>query len=139
MSEDGDAGDGPVAGGRPSLDDWATFADIPEDLTWGDLSGDVALAADDDPTESDPVETLDERERRQVLEFRETLFKRVNWLVYATTIAGVILMCAYMALMRGDLDYRVIIAWYSSMAVQTIGLLAVIAKSLFPNGDRGKR
>ena len=47
-------------------------------------------------------------------------------------------MAAYMMVMRGSLDYRVIIAWYSSMALQTIGLLAVIAKNLFPNGGGAK-
>ena len=138
--EDGGAGDGPAAAGRPSLNGyWATFDDIPEDLTWDDLSGDVTLAAKDGPAESDPVGTIDERERRQVLEFRETLFKKVNRLVWVTTFAGIVLMAAYMMVMRGSLDYRVIIAWYSSMALQTIGLLAVIAKNLFPNGDGGAK
>ena len=94
--------------------------------------------AKDGPAESDPVGTLDERERRQVLEFRETLFKKVNRLVWVTTFAGIVLMAAYMMVMRGSLDYRVIIAWYSSMALQTIGLLAVIAKNLFPNGGGAK-
>lgn len=138
-SETGDgAGDAAARKGRTwgDLPEGLTWDDISEDLTWDDLANtDVPLGREDAPRESDLTDSLDTKEREQILAFREKLFSTVNKLVVIALISGIVLMIVYMCVKRGDLDYRVLVAWYAGVAAQTIGVLAVIAKNLFPGGS----
>ncbi|QCV94313.1 hypothetical protein [Acidipropionibacterium acidipropionici] len=104
-----------------------------------DLGADVPLDVKKPPVKSDPVPSLDKQEREQIIELRGKLFENVNGLVSMGLVGGFLLMIVYAIVMRGHLDYRVIVAWYSGVAVQTIGILAVIARNLFPGEARRRR
>ncbi|WP_316669298.1 hypothetical protein [uncultured Propionibacterium sp.] len=139
MSDETDGDAENAAAGSPPPRKGPAWNDVSKDLTWADLANtDVPLGRKDAPQESDPTDSLDTKEREQVLTLREKLFDRVDKLVTVALIGGFILMVIYMIVRRGDLDYRVVVAWYSGVAVQTIGVLAVIAKNLFP-ADRARR
>lgn len=102
------------------------------------------LTRDDVPLLHEPPKaigepkTLDKREREQIIDLRDKLFDIVNALVVISLVGGFALMIVYMFVMRSHLDYRVLLAWYSGVALQSVGVLAVIARSLFPGGRRGR-
>lgn len=88
-------------------------------------------------------DTLDHQEREQALREREQalaqrgrLFRVVVVMVIVSLVIGTGIIVAYMCVVRGRVDYRVIVAWYGGVAAQTIGVLAVMTRNLFPGKYR---
>lgn len=88
-------------------------------------------------------DTLDHQEREQALREREQalaqrgrLFRVVVVMVIVSLVIGTGIIIAYMCVVRGRVDYRVIVAWYGGVAAQTIGVLAVMTRNLFPGKYR---
>lgn len=78
----------------------------------------------------------DFREREQALAQRDRLFRVVVVMVIVSLVIGTGIIIAYMCVVRGRVDYRVIVAWYGGVAAQTIGVLAVMTRNLFPGKYR---
>lgn len=63
---------------------------------------------------------------------RETI---IRWVLVATTgtlVAGACVILAYVISEWHDLDPIVLSAWFTASVVQTVGLVLVITRSLFP-------
>lgn len=105
-----------------------------KDVTYSQIDAD--FGARSQPLTPD---TLDHQEREQALREREQalaqrgrLFRVVVVMVIVSLVIGTGIIIAYMCVVRGRVDYRVIVAWYGGVAAQTIGVLAVMTRNLFP-------
>lgn len=99
------------------------------------LHGDLAFANVNVNTTA-KNNSLDEQEREQALAQRDRLFRVVVVMVIVSLVIGTGIIIAYMCVVRGRVDYRVIVAWYGGVAAQTIGVLAVMTRNLFPGKYR---
>ena len=109
-----------------------------KDVTYSQIDAD--FGARSQPLTPD---TLDHQEREQALREREQalaqrgrLFRVVVVMVIVSLVIGTGIIIAYMCVVRGRVDYRVIVAWYGGVAAQTIGVLAVMTRNLFPGKYR---
>ncbi|MDU3271895.1 MAG: hypothetical protein E7D41_00530 [Cutibacterium sp.] len=110
----------------------------PADSLHGDLAFanvNVNTTAKNNPLDEQEREQ-DLREREQALAQRGRLFRVVVVMVSVSLVIGTGIIIAYMCVVRGRVDYRVIVAWYGGVAAQTIGVLAVMTRSLFPGKYR---
>lgn len=87
-----------------------------------------------------PAEQLREKRERQETWWRFIVFWVVLALIAGGFIISSIVMCFYFFGDPAAADPTVIAAWFGASVVQTIGLLAIITKSLFPEpaGPEGK-
>lgn len=79
-------------------------------------------------------------DRKQTRELRETFAQTIKWTLIGILAATTILMLTYMvsAICRGrEIEASVMISWFSSMVVQVIGLMYIVANYLFPKGENG--
>lgn len=66
--------------------------------------------------------------------FRGLLFAVVTVLVILVVFASVAFMIVFLWLRRENAEGSVLIAWFSASVVQVIGLMAILARNLFPAG-----
>ena len=98
-----------------------------KDVTYSQIDAD--FGARSQPLTPD---TLDHQEREQALREREQalaqrgrLFRVVVVMVIVSLVIGTGIIIAYMCVVRGRVDYRVIVAWYGGVATQTLSLIHI--------------
>lgn len=108
---------------------------LDKDVTYSQIDAD--FGARSQPLTPDTLDhqerEQDLREREQALAQRGRLFRVVVVMVIVSLVIGTGIIIAYMCVVRGRVDYRVIVAWYGGVAAQTIGVLAVMTRNLFPS------
>ena len=107
--------------------DTAPASCLNEDVTYSQGDADLGTMAG-----SSQTDTLDRKEREQELAQRDRLFNVVIAIVIVSLLIGLGIIIAYMCIVGGKVDYRVMVTWYGGVAAQTIGVLAVMVRSLFP-------
>lgn len=127
----------------------------PDDyLTWASYGGrDVAEAADvdaaqlaaldddardeaDDATLTRALQRTDLKAAEQANKLRKRFFTFVMRTVATTLIATAVIMAAYVVSQWGKIEAAVMVAFFSAVVVQVIGLALIIARYLFaPRGN----